>query len=103
MAQIDSTRSNLPWAAIPLLKYLDYHGKKTQKQLIVELELPVRTVRYAVTRLLEENYIQRIPNLEDMRSVFYQISPEICNVTAICENHQSNPADDRSQSIYMLE
>lgn len=78
----------LPQAAIPLLKYLDYNGKKTQKELIHQLDLPIRTVRYAVARLLEENYIRRIPNLEDMRSVFYQISPEIANVEALCEFHE---------------
>lgn len=59
-----------------VLVHLFNHGRKSIRQLSQELELPVRTVKYAVRRLLEKDYLVSIPNLFDMRSVFYQIKRE---------------------------
>ena len=39
--------------------------------------MPAKTVRYALKRLAEEAVITQIPNLEDMRSVYYALSPEL--------------------------
>lgn len=67
----------LPNSALPLLRYLEAYGSKTQRELIEELDLPVRTVRYSIRRLLEKNLIQKQPNLADMRSVYYSINRNI--------------------------
>ncbi|MCH8908485.1 MAG: winged helix-turn-helix transcriptional regulator [Candidatus Heimdallarchaeota archaeon] len=78
-----STHIKLPEKAIPLLRYLDEHGPLTQKELINTLSLPVRTVRYSIRRLLEKGLIKKVPNLKDMRSIFYHISPEVADVEAV--------------------
>ncbi|MCH8908486.1 MAG: winged helix-turn-helix transcriptional regulator [Candidatus Heimdallarchaeota archaeon] len=78
-----NTHIRLPEKAIPLLRYLEEHGQRTQRELIEALDLPTRTVRYSIRRLLERSLIMKIPNLEDMRSVFYHISPEVADVETI--------------------
>ncbi|MCY3414091.1 MAG: MarR family transcriptional regulator [Candidatus Heimdallarchaeota archaeon] len=75
--------SKLPEAAIPLLRYLEANGKKTQRELIQNLNLPTRTVRYSIRRLLERGLIKKVPNLKDMRSVFYLIDSSVLDVEAI--------------------
>ena len=82
-----SRRSNdskrLPEKAIPLLRFLENHGPKTQKEVILALDLPIRTVRYSIRRLLERNLIRKVPNLKDMRSVFYHIDPSVTDVEQV--------------------
>ncbi len=79
------TRVKLPEKAIPLLQFLEVNGPKTQRDLIDTLSLPTRTVRYSIRRLLERGLIKKVPNLKDMRSVFYHISPSVIDVQAIIE------------------
>ena len=83
----ESTR--LPESSIPLLRYLQSQGRRTQRELIEELGLPTRTVRYSIRRLLERGLIRKIPNLKDMRSVFYLISPEVADVETIIEQEMA--------------
>ncbi|MHA2098602.1 MAG: winged helix DNA-binding protein [Candidatus Kariarchaeaceae archaeon] len=78
----------LPEKAIPLLRFLEEHGPKTQRELIEALNLPTRTVRYSIRRLLERGLIMKVPNLKDMRSVFYHISPEVADVEVIIAEEQ---------------
>ena len=75
--------SKLPDAAIPLLRYLQDSGKKTQRQLINSLNLPTRTVRYSIRRLLERGLIKKVPNLKDMRSVYYLIDSSVLDVEQV--------------------
>ena len=77
------TKARLPEKSIPLLRFLEQNGPKTQRELIDTLDLPTRTVRYSIRRLLERGLILKIPNLRDMRSVYYNISPEVVDVESI--------------------
>ncbi|MFW9837131.1 MAG: MarR family transcriptional regulator [Candidatus Thorarchaeota archaeon] len=43
----------------------------TPKQLLGEVHLAPRTVRYALRKLLKKNLIRRIPCLQDMRQWIY--------------------------------
>lgn len=54
-----------------LVKVLRKKGKCTQKELIGIVDIPARTVRYALKRLIELGIIYRRSNLNDMRSVYY--------------------------------
>lgn len=84
MRKLENGRTvRLPEKAIPLLRYLEDNGPRTQRELIEALDLPTRTVRYSIRRLLERDLIRKVPNLKDMRSVFYHISPEIGDIEAI--------------------
>lgn len=73
----------LPEAAIPMLKYLQDNSPKTQREIMESLDLPTRTVRYSLRRLLERDFIVRIANLNDMRSVYYQINPQIVDLEQV--------------------
>ena len=42
--------TRLPEKAIPLLRFLEEQGPKTQKEVIQALNLPIRTVRYSIRR-----------------------------------------------------
>jgi len=75
--------SKLPDSAIPLLRFLEDNGQKTQREIIKALNLPTRTVRYAIRRLLERELIRKQPNLFDMRSVFYTISDDVMDIESI--------------------
>ncbi|MHA2252084.1 MAG: winged helix-turn-helix transcriptional regulator, partial [Candidatus Kariarchaeaceae archaeon] len=72
-----SRNSNLPESAYHLLTYLRDKGATTQRELIEELDLPLRTIRYSLRRLKERGYIISKANLDDMRSIKYAINPEI--------------------------
>ena len=64
----------LPEQAIQLLKYLADRSSASQKELIDNLDLPLRTIRYSIRRLKEEQFIVSKPDLLDMRSLKYEIN-----------------------------
>ncbi len=65
----------LPKSSKKLITALAEASPLTQKELITKVSMPAKTVRYALKRLAEEGIISEIPNLEDMRSVFYTLNP----------------------------
>lgn len=83
MAKFENRHIRLPEKALPLLRHLEAQGPRTQRELIEALNLPTRTVRYSIRRLMERGLITKVPNLKDMRSVFYHISPECGDVEAV--------------------
>ncbi len=62
---------DIPHSGKKLLQILDEKGPMTQKSLIQESEVPARTARYALRRLMEMGLIIKRCNLSDMRSVYY--------------------------------
>lgn len=54
-------------------KTLVYEGELTQKELIQETQLPGRTVRYALTALLDKGMLQQKTYLKDIRQKVYTI------------------------------
>ena len=67
----------LPKSAKRLICSLADNDRLTQKQLILKVGMPAKTVRYALKRLNEEGVVTQIPNLQDMRSVYYSLSPNL--------------------------
>ncbi|MHA2030011.1 MAG: MarR family transcriptional regulator [Candidatus Kariarchaeaceae archaeon] len=67
----------LPKSSKRLILALSDHGSLTQKQLIANVNMPAKTVRYALKKLSEQNLIVSQHNLEDMRSMFYNLNPDI--------------------------
>ncbi len=76
-------KSPLPPQSLQVLEYLRNMGSRTQREIIEELNLPTRTVRYSIRRLLEKDFIVKQPNLNDMRSVYYAVSPDLTNFDEI--------------------
>lgn len=64
-------KEDLPLSGKKLLSILEIKGPLTQKQLIKASEIPARTARYALRRLIEMGLIIKRCNLSDMRSVYY--------------------------------
>lgn len=58
-----------------ILIYLDREGKKTQRELIVELAYSPRTIRYSLRMMSDHKILKKVPNLRDMRSTYYAPGP----------------------------
>ena len=65
---------NMPPSSKLLLKTLEYEGTLTQKDLTKKTLLPDRTVRMALSHLLEKGYVKRKVSIRDARQKIYEIS-----------------------------
>ncbi len=65
------SKNELPLSGKKLLEVLDENGPLTQKELIKASDIPARTARYALRRLIELELIAKRCNLTDARSFFY--------------------------------
>jgi len=62
-----------PPSAKFIYKLLEYEGSMTQKEIISESSLPARTVRHALTYLLDTGLMERHLTLRDTRQSVYTI------------------------------
>ena len=69
--------ARLPKSSKRLVATLADKGQLTQKELIEAVGMPAKTVRYALKRLAESQLIVSSPNLQDMRSMFYSLNPDV--------------------------
>ncbi len=67
---------SMPPSSKLLLKTLEYEGALTQKDLANKTLLPERTVRLALSHLLEKGYVKRKISIRDARQKIYEI-PEL--------------------------
>ena len=65
---------SMPPSSKLLLKTLEYEGVLTQKELASKTLLPDRTVRLALSHLLEKGYVKRKVSMRDARQKIYEIS-----------------------------
>ena len=65
---------NMPPSSKLLLKILEYEGSMTQKELASKTLLPDRTIRLAMSHLLEKGYVKRKISIRDSRQKIYEIS-----------------------------
>jgi DNA-binding MarR family transcriptional regulator len=72
----------LPPSAKLVIKVLESGSLLTQKEIINKTYLPARTVRYALTRLKEENLLLRRFYFLDARQSLYGLNPETVGVVA---------------------
>jgi len=63
----------LPPSAKLVFKVLEANGQMTQKDIIRETVLPSRTVRYALSRLKDEQILMERFNFSDSRQSLYEI------------------------------
>jgi DNA-binding MarR family transcriptional regulator len=64
---------SLPPSAKLIYKILEYKGELTQKEIVEESMLPVRTVRYAIRRLKDSGIIVERFNFKDARQTIYSL------------------------------
>jgi len=65
---------SMPPSSKLLLKTLEYEGALTQKDLANKTLLPARTVRMALTHLLQKGYVKKKVSIRDARQKIYEIS-----------------------------
>ncbi|MCS3923491.1 hypothetical protein [Methanosalsum natronophilum] len=64
---------NMPPSSKLVYKVLEYKGFLTPKQIATESQLPPRTVRYALSRLKDENFLLEKFCFKDARQSLYGI------------------------------
>jgi len=65
---------SMPPSSKLLLKTLEYEGALTQKDLSNKTLLPARTVRLALSHLLQKGYVKKKVSIRDARQKIYEIS-----------------------------
>ena len=65
---------SMPPSSKLLLKTLEYEGSMTQKDLANKSLLPARTVRLALSHLLNKGYVKKKVSIRDARQKIYEIS-----------------------------
>lgn len=70
--------STLPSPALEIVEMLAHEDSLSAKEIGKRLggKFDSKSIKYALRRLLENRIIYRIPNLMDMRSVFYRVAIE---------------------------
>ena len=65
-----------PKSALLVLRILGKNGPMAPKDISKSSELPLRTVSFALRKLLRWQVCRKIPNLADMRRPLYHVDPE---------------------------
>ncbi|MCY3414084.1 MAG: helix-turn-helix transcriptional regulator [Candidatus Heimdallarchaeota archaeon] len=84
----------LPENAKELLRYIDAHGPRTQKQLYRELDLTLRALRYSLEKLERVGLLVKRPNLIDMRSLYYVLTIESCDIGQILSESVTSSGEE---------
>lgn len=64
----------MPPSAKLVLKTIEYEGPLTARDVATETRLPPRTVRHALSLLVEKGLVARSPHLRDLRSDIYSLA-----------------------------
>jgi transcription initiation factor IIE alpha subunit len=70
----------LPPSARLIIKVLESGNLLTQKEIINRTDLPARTVRYALSRLKNENILQQKFCFQDARQSLYGLNSQALEV-----------------------
>ena len=68
------TLQDLPPSAKLVVKVLEYNDELTQNQLAEETRLPSRTVRHALSRLQDGNFVDERISFTDARKRLYTLN-----------------------------
>ncbi|TXT57515.1 MAG: hypothetical protein BAJATHORv1_10217 [Candidatus Thorarchaeota archaeon] len=69
-----ATKTKLPKSAIIVLDHLSHKGPQSPQDISSRTNMPLRTVTFALKKLLGAKFCKRIPNLQDMRRPLYAIN-----------------------------
>jgi DNA-binding MarR family transcriptional regulator len=72
----DNMSRGFPKSALLVLRILRKNGPMAPKDISKNAELPLRTVSFALRKLLRWEVCRKIPNLADMRRPLYHVDPE---------------------------
>ena len=66
----------LPKSALLVLQFLTKQGPLPPRVISQEAKVPLRTVTFALDRLVNSEICHRVPNLGDMRLTLYSVNHE---------------------------
>ena len=65
------TPNDLPRSALILLDHIKEHGPMAPRDLSKKSQIPLRTVTFALQKLVTQKLLRKVPNLMDMRKPLY--------------------------------
>jgi DNA-binding MarR family transcriptional regulator len=66
----------LPKSAFRILQFLTKTGPLSPRVISKEANVPLRTVTFALDRLVDTDLCEKVPNLGDMRRTLYIVNQE---------------------------
>ena len=76
MNEMMFTPNDLPRSALILLDHLTEHGPMAPRDLSKKSKIPLRTVTFALKKLVGHSLLRKVPNLMDMRKPLYHANVE---------------------------
>ncbi|MDH4212977.1 MAG: MarR family transcriptional regulator [Candidatus Thorarchaeota archaeon] len=70
------SRLRLPKSALLVLDCLNKQGPMPPRDISKVVKVPLRTVTFALDRLVDSDICQKMPNLDDMRRTLYIVDQE---------------------------
>ncbi len=68
--------SDLPKSALVVLDHISAEGPLAPREISRKFDVPLRTVTFALKKLMKLNLLRRTANLEDMRKPQYRANHE---------------------------
>lgn len=65
------TQNDLPRSALIILEHITEHGPMAPRDLSRNSDIPLRTVTFALQKLVKQRLLCRVPNFMDMRKPLY--------------------------------
>lgn len=70
------TQNDLPRSAIVILDHIEEHGPMAPRDLSRNSRIPLRTVTFALKKLVKQRLLRKVPNFMDMRKPLYHVNAE---------------------------
>ncbi|TFH08544.1 MAG: MarR family transcriptional regulator [Candidatus Thorarchaeota archaeon] len=68
--------NDVPKSALLVLDHLSENGPMAPRDIAKGSKIPLRTVTYALHKLIQQRLLRKVPNLMDMRKQLYHLDSE---------------------------
>ncbi|MHA1137397.1 MAG: MarR family transcriptional regulator [Candidatus Thorarchaeota archaeon] len=68
--------NDVPKSALLVLDHLSENGPMAPRDIARGSKIPLRTVTYALHKLIQQRLLRKVPNLMDMRKQLYHLDQE---------------------------
>jgi DNA-binding MarR family transcriptional regulator len=65
--------NDIPRSALLVLDHLTENGPMAPREIAKVSKIPLRTVTYALHKLIQQKLLRKVPNLMDMRKQLYHL------------------------------
>ena len=65
--------NDIPRSALLVLDHLSENGPMAPRDIARESKIPLRTVTFALSKLIKQNLLRKVPHLMDMRKQLYHL------------------------------